>query len=165
MNKNQKTIVVLLANIALLGYLLCSAYVFYMAIKVGYDKTVLPINYQDEINEVLMYFNNALTGMVGGIVASGFGVPTAVDSNHRKTVKLTQLGNMISSNFTDPTKERLGFYYALTYIVIGIASILVWIILQDSTLPNITHMATTFFGMLMAIVVSYMGDSQKMTDH
>ncbi|GAA5221016.1 hypothetical protein [Membranihabitans marinus] len=159
MKKNQKTIIVILANVALLGYLLCSIYVFYMAFSIGYGKKELPQDYLNQINEVLMYFNNGLTGMVGGIVASGFGIPTAVDSNHRKTVKLTQLGNMISSNFEDPTKERLGFYYALTYIVFGIASILVWIILQDSTLPNITHMATTFFGMLMAIVVSYFGVS------
>ncbi|WP_299114183.1 hypothetical protein [uncultured Winogradskyella sp.] len=164
--KNQKILIQLLVILALLGFLACSGYLFYLSFEILVDGK-LPDNYREELNSALTYVTSGLTGLVGGIVASGFGVKppdsgNEVEESSVKTFayKLQNLGSYsISDNKPNESKEKMGFFYALAYIVVGIGSIALWIILNENAMESISNMATTFFGMLIPIVAQYFNRS------
>jgi len=151
--KNRESLIILLVIVALLGFIFCSIYTFYMGfVIIDGDKS-------DILNPVIVYLNSGLTGLVGGIVATGFGV----ENNSQQIVrglnlnrKMVSLGSLTTRNNEASKKEKYGYIYALTYIVMGITSIVVWIILGDGVIESISNMAATFFGMVIPIVATFL---------
>jgi len=157
MNKRD-TLIKILVLLALIGFALCSLYTFYTAFELLDEGGKLPTDYKKELNPALKYITSGLTGLVGGIVATSLGVES-LQRDLSKSVKFQKLGGLISRTQDKVSKEKLGFYYALTYIIVGCCSIAIWIYLHESAIESISHMATTSFGMFIPIVASYFNPS------
>jgi hypothetical protein len=139
----------------------------------------------DTENSVLLYFTNAFTGLVGGIVASGFGVdykppgngadargdvptpPTPENGNiSRRARKFRGMGRMAVPETTDDEKrEKLGELYAWSYIIVGIITCVIAISLgfirESNDLPSgFINQAYTFVGMLVAIITMYLSNGR-----
>ncbi|PCJ94780.1 MAG: hypothetical protein COA50_10325 [Flavobacteriaceae bacterium] len=155
--KYKKILIQFLVIAALIGFIACSGYLFYISFHILVDGK-LPENYLQQLNSAMIYVTSGLTGLVGGIVATGFGVEIPDDGVDASPVnlKLQNLGSFASrESDPDKTKEKIGFLYALSYIIVGIGAIIVWLILGDNTMQSVSIMATTFFGMSIPIVAQY----------
>lgn len=145
---------------ALLGFIASSAFLFYEAYDVLIDGR-LPSDYLNDLSSGLIYVSTGLAGMVGGIVASGFGVkPQAGIANREEETtyayKLQGLGSLAATKKQSrSTKEKIGLYYALTYFIVGSAAVVIWIHLDENTISSVSHMAMAFIGMVIAIVAQF----------
>jgi len=164
--KNKQLLISLLVILALLGFVASSIYVFYMAFRLLDDRGQLPPDHAANLNPALVYLTNDLTGMVGWIVAADFGTKwsgapsTGPDSIHYHN--LQNLGTLVYSPGLGngdlgmgAVQARFGFVYALAYILVGLAAMVVWIILGGDTIPVVSNTAMTFFGMMIPIVATY----------
>lgn len=156
--KNKKRLIQLLVVLALLGFIACSVYMFYIAFDI-LVKGKLPEEYLKEMNTSLIYITSGLTGLVGGIVATSFGVQQTENPNRNASpsaMKFQSLGTvLVSSNESDEMREKIGYFYALAYILVGMASVIIWVVLNENTIQSVSNMATTFFGMLIPIVAQF----------
>ena len=160
--KSKEKLTAILAFSALIGFIICSVYIFIRAFM-SLENRELPEGMTDIDNAALIYFTNGLTGLVGGIVATSFGIKpeTNTDSTNGKPPKITKLGNLGGLILADPesdSKEKLGFYYVLAYIIIGVAACIIWIILDDNAFKSVSNLATTFFGMAIPIVAAFINE-------
>ena len=160
--KNRQTLIKLLVLLALFGFVACSFIMFYKSFALLGEDGKLPNNYLNSINASLIYITSGLTGLVGGIVATAFGVKQPEDDdanlNFMNNYNFKSLGRMITTPSDDSVnnnKEKYGFLYALSYIIIGVVSIIIWVWLEDNTIQAVSNMATTFFGMMIPIVAAY----------
>jgi hypothetical protein len=160
--KNKQLLVNLIVVLALFGFVASSVFMFYKSFELLDSNNQLPKDYLGSIKSSLTYITSGLTGLVGGIVATAFGVklPPTVKSklNSIDNYNLKSLGRMVSASPNTPVEEgkgKLGFLYALAYIIIGVISIAIWIYLGDNTISEVSNMATTFFGMMIPIVASF----------
>lgn len=160
--KYKQRLINLIVILALLGFISTSLLLFYKSFSLlGTDKQ-LPSDYLSQINTSLVYVTSCLTGLVGSIVATAFGVKTPSRGSSSPTTlqnyNFQSLGRMISASPKMPVEDGKGFYgflYALSYIIIGVIAIIIWMILGNNTIPGVTNMATTFLGMMIPIVASY----------
>ena len=164
--KNKQFLVNVMVVLALLGFVGSSIYIFFRAFGLLDGQGQLPVDHVEWLNPALVHITNALTGMVGGIVAAAFGTkgpePPAPGPGSIHYHNLQNLGNLVYSPGKDPRGEtmgaiqaRFGFFYALAYILVGLAALVIWIVLGENTLMVVTNMATTFFGMMIPIVATY----------
>ena len=141
---------------ALLAFVVISILLFINAYDLLVDGS-LPSDYSKEINSVLVYLSNGLTGFVGGVIASGFGVKQPTGSNEQsqgksKSFKLENLGSFATPiKKSDKFKENIGLAYVISYFAVGFAAIVIWYNLQDDLIPTVKHMAMTFFGLVLVI--------------
>lgn len=157
METSKNPLVVFLVIVLLLIFIGLSLYAFY--------KT-LTITGQVSLINSLTYIGSTIAGLVGGIVASAFGVElpheqvTGLTRYDRKT---RSLGNLVASgelsgieSIKDPKKlkERLGALYSWVYIVIGILAIIVWLI-DDMPAEMVKNLASVSFGLILVIVKNY----------
>ncbi len=160
MNK-LKILIQVIVILALIGYLACSAYMIYLAFDLLDAEGKLPDDYAEQLNSALIYTTSVLTGLVGGIVASGFGVekpdnPTLLGNVKPKAMRLQNLGSYaLTTNNSDKNKENMGFLYALSYIIVGAVAVVVWIYLSENVIQSIANMATTFLGMMVPITAQF----------
>lgn len=162
--KNKKVLEVVVVIIALIGYIAVSVYAFYEAFQsAGEEKFAF--------NTAIAYLASGLTGLVGGIVAVAFGVEHDTPPNDgaknfrdkkpesRMSIKTKSLGSFSSTTKSDDNgksgKEKIGMFYAIAYILIGVAAIVIWVMLDAETSQSVKNMATTFVGLLIPIVVAY----------
>ncbi len=156
--KGKEGIINFMVIVALLGYIICSLLLFKEAFELKGQEN-------PETSPALMYIASALTGLVGGIVAAAFGVKTKDDGvgamNNAESkalsgrLKMQRVGEFAMGANEDKLKERLGNLYAWAYILVGIASIVIWAILSADATQSITTNATTFIGMMLAIVSAF----------
>ncbi|MGB1315538.1 MAG: hypothetical protein ACPG4Y_05925 [Chitinophagales bacterium] len=156
--KKRNSIILLLVISALIGYILCSIYIFYLGFEI-LENGKLPEKYHEKLNPALTYITSGLMGLVGGIVATAFGVkkpdvPAPIPMTS-KGYKMVNLGSFTSNTDNESTKKKLGEIYAFAYVGIGILSIIVWVILNNNALDAISNMATTFFGMAIPIIAKF----------
>ncbi|CAL2080306.1 conserved membrane hypothetical protein [Tenacibaculum sp. 190524A05c] len=159
--KGKEGIINFLVIVALLGYIISSVLLFKEAFELKGQKN-------PETSPVLMYLASALTGLVGGIVAAAFGVKTDNDgvdamntggsSATAGKIKMQRVGEFAMGANEEKLKEKLGTLYAWAYILVGIASIVVWAMLNADASQSITTNATTFIGMMLAIVSAFFKD-------
>ena len=156
-----KILTQIIVILALIGYLACSGYMIYLAFDLLDTEGNLPDNYVEQLNSSLVYTTSVLTGLVGGIVASSFGIEKPDDSALLANVKpiamrLQNLGSYaLATNYSGKNKENMGFLYALSYIIVGVFAVAVWIYLSDSAIQSIANMATTFLGMMVPIAAQF----------
>lgn len=151
--KYKNILTQIIVGATLLGFIISSLIVFYYALKNG----------KDIDNNALVYVLSSLTGLVGGFIAVSFGVdykPTKEGQNHR-TLKLMKLGSFSIDDSQPKKQELLGFIFALSYILIGIISVVLWVYLNNKDINSISKMATTFLGMSIPIVTNFLRTSNK----
>jgi hypothetical protein len=156
--KGKEGIINFMVIVALLGYIICSLLLFKEAFELKGQEN-------PKTNPALMYLASALTGLVGGIVAAAFGVKTKGDgvetlnSSGNPTssgkIKIQRVGEFAMGANEEKLKEILGSLYAWAYILIGVASIVIWAMLSADATQSITTNATTFIGMMLAIVSAF----------
>lgn len=164
--KNKQFLINLLVVLALLGFLASSIFIFQKAFVLLDSQGHLPEDRSMGLNPALVHIANGLTGLVGGIVAAAFGTQA---SNTRtpgpdsaQYPKLRSLGNLVYSGTEKVhtpklgmTKARYGFLYALAYILVGLAALVIWVVLGENTIPVVSNTAATFLGMMIPIVATY----------
>ena len=138
--------------VVIIGYVACMGYSFYLTIKIPG-----PV----EISMPLTYIMNGLCGLVGGIVASAFGVSLpddSKDSPKRYKIKMNNLGKYLTFKKDikedSNTKTILGSIYAWAYILVGLFCIFLW--LTDALPPEIIkNSATITLGLIIIIANNY----------
>lgn len=169
---NRERLIVFIVIAGLIGYLGCTLFSYIEVFDILKDPKASQ-------NVALLYITNALTGLVGGIVAAGFGVEfnpsdtNGLDNqtpNHDSPVtpsrmqqKFRAMGRMAAPQVQeDSRRERLGGLYAWAYIIVGIIGAVLWIYLE-SEYPNVpqsvANQATTFAGVFIAIITMYFSNS------
>ncbi|MBX7226562.1 MAG: hypothetical protein K1X55_11055 [Chitinophagales bacterium] len=139
--KLKEFIVKAIVILTLISYIICSGVILGMALK----KQVLD-------NALLMHINNVLSGFVGSIFAITFGVKTTEKAfKNRLYAKLQNTGSTISENNT----LIFGLFYSISYIIVGLSSIIISVYLNKNNPENIATMAATSFGLLIAIATSF----------
>ena len=150
----MKALKIFLVLIAILGYAVLITYCCVASLK-AVDE--LPI-----IGEPIIYIVNALCGLVGGIVATAFGVPIPETIRATKSKyygKMNVLGNLIttgklSANEKGSTSNKLfGTIYAWVYALIGIAAIVIWAA-DDVPHQLIKNIAIVSLGLISVVVVN-----------
>jgi hypothetical protein len=159
--KGKEGIINFMVIVALLGYIICSVLLFKEAFELKGKEN-------PENNPALLYLASALTGLVGGIVAAAFGVKTKGDGMESMStggtptpsgkLKIQRIGEFAMGANEEKLKERLGNLYAWAYILIGVASIVIWAVLDAEATQSVTTNATTFIGMMLAIVSAFFKD-------
>lgn len=151
---NKEAIINFIVIIALVGYVVCSIFLFIEAFELRDHEVQL-------INPALMHVTSALTGLVGGIVAAAFGITSNEELIEDATTsliskqKMKRIGEYALSGQEEKFKERIGNLYAWAYILVGISSLIIWGILNTNATQSITSAGTTFLGMVVAIVGAF----------
>jgi hypothetical protein len=165
MKKSAEVLSILIVILALVGFIVITSIAIYKTITTTGD--VL-------INERFLYLANGLTGLVGGIVSLGFGIspPSSntngnlldrsmiglgglvTDGNLFTAINVSKNTGSINKNNNLNAKTFFGYTYALVYIVICTAAIVVWII-DAKPHEIVKNLATIFIGMIIPIVAGY----------
>ncbi|HIP36365.1 MAG TPA: hypothetical protein EYG85_05890 [Crocinitomix sp.] len=149
---NKDILIELLVIVTLLGYIATSVTVFINA-----DTSCMVYK-----NEALFTVLQGLTAFIGGFVAFAFGVSEKPKDNEDKTevkkinLKITSLGSFTTRSSDEDKQGVYGSIFILLYLLFGIASIVIWVVLNDKTLESVKDMATTFFAILIPIVSAYL---------
>ena len=165
-------VISMLVIIALLFYIITTIMLFVHALEVA--GILKPTSSFGEFNKNVSYLNSGLTGLVGSIVATAFGVKNAQNSNEPKThintlsakkQKLNRLASFIKpvpkvsiaqDYNTSESKPNLALFYVLSYIFLGLAGVIIWVAVGDTkAIPELKFMATAFIGLLVPIVANY----------
>ncbi|MCK5067887.1 MAG: hypothetical protein KAR16_10625 [Bacteroidales bacterium] len=155
MGKKLNSLVIFLVMVTLIAFIVIAIYSFIGSCSNG---TSVP-------TDRLTYVANVLVGLVGGIVATAFGVelPTNTGSGkERHTNKMHNLGSFVMTgsfrkedNYTeDPVKIIFGVIYAWVYILVCLAAIIIWIV-DDKVFSIVESMATVSLGLMLVIVKNY----------
>lgn len=161
--KNKEVVKSVVVVGALLAFIVISILLFINAYDLLVDGN-LPSDYSTKLNSVLVYLSNGLTGFVGGVIASGFGVKQPTELNERsqgksKSFKLENLGSFATPiKKSDKFKENIGVAYVISYFAVGCTAIFIWYNLQDDLIPTVKHMAMTFFGLVLVIGSQFFND-------
>jgi len=150
--KYKNILTQIIVGATLIGFIACAIYVFWYAFDNPQPNT-------DITKGSLKHILSGLTGLIGGFVAASFGITskgTEESKNSNRTLKLMNLGSFVTDNTNPKKQEILGFIFALSYIIIGITSIVIWVILDDKTIQSVSKMATTFFGISIPIVAGFL---------
>lgn len=102
-------------------------------------------------NEAYTYVESALAGLVGGIVATAFGVSLP-------TAKLGGLSNLSTAGAVN--RQWIGAAYVVIYLVVGAAAIITWIFHADLVSGVVKNLACIFVGMVIPIVAGYFAKSR-----
>jgi hypothetical protein len=154
--KGAKFLIALLVVLVLVGFLVISGYSFWLTLTVKGNV---------QLSEPLSYLANALTALVGGIVTYGFGLSPKPTSERDDTIlrrSARGLGALVLTGETAqaltaqtaPKHGYLGFFYALFYILVGVAAIVVWVV-DDYPPELVKNLATVFLGMVLPVVTSF----------
>jgi hypothetical protein len=121
-------------------------------------------------SENYLYLATALAGLVGGIVATGFGQrppelppasPGSVDNVSRAGViffdNIVDLGYFVTAGMQLARPEILGSIYAGLYILLGLASIVTWVKKQSVASDLVRNLASVTIGLFLPIVSSFFG--------
>ena|ERR1044071_128861 len=161
MPKPKSVLVFLIVLAALAGFL----WLYCLAIY----QTVM----HDEVptfGDSYVYIANILSGVVGGIVAVGFGQspPPAQSADlNLLTRNAVGVGNFITDNppqgahatQTPRAQEIIGLIYAAVYVILGLAAIVVWV--ADERPPDLLkNLATVSIGLFIPITTAFFKESE-----
>lgn len=179
MNSKARNILILALVVgALLSFAVMSGIAVRDTIKAKNDtaKTAAP-----EHGEPFTYVASILAGLVGGIVAAGFGQsppskPGGVVAN-ALTRNVVGLGDFIvenkrveepsrmadaddSASTSSKAKEMIGIIYAGVYFLVGIANIGAWIYANEEASILVKNLATVSIGLFVSIVTAFFRDDK-----
>jgi hypothetical protein len=160
----RKLLVSLIVIAALLGFIWLFGRAIYLTVK----SDTIP-----EFNDQYVYFANILVGLVGGIVAVGFGqAPPPPNGGGVMARSAAGLGEIVAparaavrqaAPGTPPgppskTSELLGAIYAAVYVLLGLIAIGIWIYSPERTPDVVKNLATVSLGMFVPIIKGFFTD-------
>ncbi len=142
--RHAAVIVALIAVLAILGY----------GILAGWQlvSVWIPSDGQGSGNPAVEYTSAALTGLVGGVVATAFGVKRP-DPNVNALNSLSGFATAAKDSST--TKQWIGTLYVSVYLIIGLLTVFTWAFPGSDASEAVKITASTFIGMVTAIVASF----------
>lgn len=147
----RKWLTVVIAIAALIGFVY-----FYGALVVGAITKAVPTFSTDQSTLATI-----LSGLVGGIVAAGFGVakPDNSGGGGRLTVKARSLGAFVQARANWASPQLVGSIYAAVYVVLGLLAI--FVAYFYSTPPALlANLANVTIGLFIAIVTAFFSPTQ-----
>jgi peptidoglycan/LPS O-acetylase OafA/YrhL len=163
MSKLRNALVFVIVLAALLGFI----WLFGRAIYLTLTQAESPV-----FRDTYVYIANILAGLVGGVVAVGFGQsPPPPPSGDLKLLSRNAvgLGNFITSNApqggpplqpSSTARQALGLLYAAVYVLMGLGAIVIWIA-NDHTPDLLKNLATISFGIFLPIVTAFFKESER----
>jgi cytochrome c biogenesis protein CcdA len=166
----RKYLVLFIVLAALAGFAVMVSRAMYLTLA----ETTIP-----EFSDTYTYVASILAGLVGGIVAVGFGQsplehgPGGPNVLARNAAGLAAFlsgeqphsllaGSPTVQNETrrDPgnrsgLSEAAGLAYAVVYVVLGIIAVVVWVAKEDLTPNLVKNLASVSLGLLIPIVVTF----------
>ncbi len=147
------TIVITLAVLAGFAALFC------WGIYATWTATAKPV-----FPETYLYVATALAGLVGGIVAAGFGqkLPesSAVTRPSRMARNITALGNFVLAGQAFNAQQIVASIYAGVYVLLGLVAIITWVVKADVTSDLVKSLASVAFGLFLAIAQTFFHEPQ-----
>lgn len=169
MPDNARTVLtVFIAMTALIGF----------AALVGYGlyQTWLATDAAPSFTEAYLYVATALTGLVGGIVAAGFGQKSpdpgsqaaasgpkppasSLKAQPRRMARsLTGVGGFALAGRGGNAKQFVGTVYAAVYLVVGVAAVATWVSKSSVTPELVKNLALVVIGLALPTVGAIMSD-------
>jgi len=168
---SQRVLVGLLVFAALLGFAVMLGRAIYLTFTLAQAPT---------FSDTYSYVANVLGGLVGGIVAIGFGQsppPMPADGPNIIARNAAGVGSLITAD-TSPagrqpqpapsavrapsnmrSQEIIGLIYAIVYILLGIAAIVAWV--SDEYPPDlVSNLATVSIGLFVPIVAAFFRENR-----
>lgn len=120
----------------------------------------------DPINDRVAYLATAVSGLVAAIVATALSlpVPTSRPSDEGQnppseteaapepsvlSMYISELGDAVAGDSAEKKwKDRLALAYVIVYVIIGLATMITWVVRDASSL--IKTQALTFVGLMLA---------------
>lgn len=113
-------------------------------------------------SEPYLYVSTALAGLIGGIVALGFGQPPPNPRSTPRPDRLTRsmagLGRMVLPGQREDWQRIMASAYAVVYIVWGVAAIVTWVVKSPVTPPLVKNLASVSFGLFLPITQAFLGE-------
>lgn len=133
-------------------------------------------------DEAFLYVATVLAGLVGGLVAVGFGQKYAlgefkkddgtegtkikVASTNDVTeatasvtmLKFVSLGNLVMPSISINARAILASIYTLVYILCGVGAVFIWATRAAQTPDLVKNLATTFLGLALPIVIAWFSE-------
>ena len=111
------------------------------------------------LNQTFLYITAALSSLVGGIFAVAFGVKEtspspSVDREKLLLSNIQALGE-VATPHKSKTGAAIGIIYAVTYFLLGVTAIVVWVLKPDVVADSIKALGATFIGMAVPIARGY----------
>ncbi len=135
-------VVAVLAVVAVLTY---GALAGWAIIQVWTAVDVAPVP-----NEAVTYVESALAGLVGGIVATAFGISPP-------SRKLSGISNLSTAGAT--SGQLVGVIYVVIYFLVGIASIIAFVFQFETSSDLVKNLALIALGMIIPIVVGFFANN------
>ncbi|HEV2123015.1 MAG TPA: hypothetical protein VGW38_09610 [Chloroflexota bacterium] len=137
-----------LAVVALLGF-----------VTIAITGIVATINAEGEaptFNASLLYVASAVGALVGGVVAVAFGQKPPPDPKPNPSLLTLNLSALTTTTTAKASAGQLiGGAYAVLYVLLGVAAVIIWVIYQDQTAEHVKALASTFMGLVVPIVRSF----------
>lgn len=114
--------------------------------------------------DAYLYVATGLTGLVGGIVAAGFGQKppqTAAGSEtaREKTARnIDGLGNLVLAGKAVQAKGIVAAVYAGVYLLLGVVAIVTWVAKSSVTPDLVKNLASVAIGLILPIAQGFFGN-------
>lgn len=115
--------------------------------------------------DAYLYVATGLTGLVGGIVAAGFGqkppaqTSAGSETAREKTVRnIDGLGNLVLAGQAVNAKGIVAAIYAGVYLLLGIVAIVTWVAKSSVTPDLVKNLASVSIGLILPIAQGFFGD-------
>jgi hypothetical protein len=149
----RKVLTVGIALVALIGFMY-----FFGALIIGVVFTPKPPTFTvDQITLATI-----LSGLVGGIVAAGFGqkLPSNNGGGNRVGIKISALGGFVQAGFDWTSKEFIGSIYAAVYVILGLLAIFIAYFRADVAPDLLKNLANVTLGLFIAILTAFFSPTQ-----
>jgi len=157
-----------LAALAIAGFAAVSIYSFVLTFEAQGSPP--------QLNAAYLYVTAALSALVGGIVAIGFGQkppppnPTVQPANNTTALvqrNFASLGSVLTNRTSsgvdkvDKVDTIIGSAYYILYILFGAAAIVVWLVKANVVADPVKALASTFIGLVLPIIRGYFPQSSR----
>jgi heme A synthase len=119
--------------------------------------------------DAFVYLSTALAGLVGGLVAAGFGqkMPEAdatLDVSgapappqpSRAASRALGVGAIVFPGQKQDWQQLVGSIYAIVYVLVGLATIVTWVLQSDVCPPMVKNLASVSIGLFLPIARNFL---------
>jgi hypothetical protein len=106
----------------------------------------------------MTYFMPGLTALVGGVVATAFGVPTPKDTPPGPTERLSNLVAGEPVGRADGIRRWVGRGYILVYLLLGALAAFTWVVKGGDTVNFVRTLAPAWGGLILPIAASFFSE-------
>ena len=116
--------------------------------------------------DVLTYLWNGIGALVGGFVAASFGLKLKGDDDPQNGTavqrSIRSLGvTATTEKVSQKSRAVIGGSYLAVYVVVGLVATVAWAVAQGNTPEIVRTLATTFIGLALPIVSTFLQPAQN----